>query len=208
MSEMNVRVHSGDVQLEALLDECPGPKGVVVTHPHPLYGGEMHNNVVTAIVHAYREQGFTTLRFNFRGVGSSGGSYGQGTAEQDDVMAALEHLQGLNKKEIDLAGYSFGAWVNAMGLTRFHGVSRLVMVSPPVGFLDFASLNTNDKIQLVIAGSRDEIGPPDLIQEMLKEWNPGARFEIIDGADHFYWGKEEKLFFALQGFLKGRIQPP
>jgi alpha/beta superfamily hydrolase len=208
MAEKQIQVPSNDVQLEGLLHECPGHRGVVVTHPHPLYGGEMHNNVVATIARVYREVGFTTLRFNFRGVGSSGGSYGQGIGEQDDVTAAVDHLQGLGKKEIDLAGYSFGAWVNAMGLSRFHGVGRLIMVSPPVAFLDFSSLRSDEKIQLVIAGSRDDIGPPDVIQEMLKQWNPRARFQIIEGADHFYWGMERELSSALQCFLKNESQLP
>jgi hypothetical protein len=202
MAEKEIHIRSKDISLEARLDECPGDGGVVVTHPHPLYGGEMHNNVVAAVVHAYRAQGITTLRFNFRGVGGSEGGYGQGIGEQEDVLAALQFLQARGKANIDLAGYSFGAWVNAMGLSRFQPARRLIMISPPVAFLDFPSFQASSKIRLVIAGSHDDIAPPDVIQELLPAWNPEARCRIVHGADHFYWGMEKTLISLLKSFLE------
>ena len=99
----------------------------------------MYNNVVESLVRVYQQAGYSTLRFNFRGVGSSHGEYGDGTGEQEDVRAALNCLWERGKQVIDLAGYSFGAWVNA--LTRPDGdiIRQMVMVSPPVAFLDFGS---------------------------------------------------------------------
>jgi len=202
MAEKEIQIPSQDLLLEGLLGECPGGEGVVVTHPHPLYGGEMQNNVVEAVVQAYQEQGFTTLRFNFRGVGRSSGSHDNGMGEQEDVLAALRCLEGLGKTSVDLAGYSFGAWVNAKGLPRFDAAGRFIMISPPVNFLDFSFLKACDKIRLVIAGSHDDIGPPAMIQEMLPSWNPSARFHVIEGADHFYWGREGKLVSVLSRFLE------
>ncbi|RLJ02607.1 MAG: alpha/beta hydrolase, partial [Candidatus Aenigmatarchaeota archaeon] len=113
MKEEKVFFQAGDVKIEGMLYNAPGEKGAVVTHPHPLYGGDMHNNVVETVVQAYREKGYATLRFNFRGVGRSTGSYDEGIGEQEDVRAALAYLTGTGKTSIDLAGYSFGAWVNA-----------------------------------------------------------------------------------------------
>ena len=89
MAEERIFLKSGDLRIEALLEDLQVVKGVVVTHPHPLYGGEMHNNVVEAIVQAYRKRGHSTLRFNFRGAGGSQGSYDNGLGEQEDVRAAL-----------------------------------------------------------------------------------------------------------------------
>lgn len=199
--EERVFIQSEGLKIEGLLGSAPGEKAVVVTHPHPLYGGDMYSNVVEAVVNAYRGKGYTTLRINFRSVGQSDGSFDNGLGEQEDVGAALAYLQELGKSSIDLAGYSFGAWVNALGLKRFGQVERMIMVSPPVNFIDFSFLDHNSKIRLVIAGSADDIGPPEMIQKMLPEWNPDARFKIIQGADHFYWAKTGEIEEIVQNFL-------
>ena len=98
---------SDDLQIEGLLDERTTDKGVVVSHPHPLYGGNMYAAGVESILHAYWKKGYTTLRFNFRGVGSSRGHYDNGIGEQQDVRAALSFLVETGVGHIDLAGYSF-----------------------------------------------------------------------------------------------------
>ena len=83
MSEEMININSGTVGIEGLLNNLPGEKGVVVTHPHPLYGGDMHNNVVEAVCRVYKQNGYSTLRFNFRGVGRSKGVFDDGNGEQD-----------------------------------------------------------------------------------------------------------------------------
>jgi alpha/beta superfamily hydrolase len=202
MTEKKVFFQAGDVKIEGLLHDAPGDKGVVVTHPHPLYGGDMNNNVVEAIAEAYQEKGYATLRFNFRGMGQSEGTHDNGVGEQEDVRAALAYLGDMGKTSIDLAGYSFGAWVNACGLPGFEQARRLIMVSPPVSFLDFSFLEYNEKIQLVIGASRDDIGPPYSIKKMLRVWNPEARFSVIDGSDHFYWGRNGGIKRIIHEFLE------
>ncbi|MBW1804979.1 MAG: alpha/beta hydrolase [Deltaproteobacteria bacterium] len=202
MTEENISIFAGELCLEGLLEDLPGDKGVVVTHPHPLYGGDMHNNVVEILCRAYREKGYSTLRFNFRGVGQSEGEYDNGVGEQKDVRAALEYLSGLGKTEIDLAGYSFGAWVNALGLKRYDLVRRMIMVSPPVGFIDFSFLSYNPKIRLVIAGTEDDIAGLKGIKKGLPAWNPEADLRVINGADHFYEGKTDELFRIICHFLE------
>ncbi|MEJ2024042.1 MAG: alpha/beta hydrolase, partial [Deltaproteobacteria bacterium] len=119
MTAEKIDFRSGDLVLEGLLTRADGSRGVVVTHPHPLYGGNMQNNVVRAITRAYREAGYTTLRFNFRGVGASQGGFDNGRGEQKDVEAALQYRLSLGCDWLDLAGYSFGSWVNAMGAEIF-----------------------------------------------------------------------------------------
>jgi hypothetical protein len=200
MAEERIFFEAKGVKLEGLLAEAPGDKGVVISHPHPLYGGSMHNNVVKAVAHAYQDEEYGTLRFNFRGVERSEGEYGNGIGEQEDVKAAL---QTLGKKSMDLAGYSFGAWVNALGLARFEEVQRLIMVSPPVSVIDFSFLEYNPKIKLVICGSRDEIAEYKKVEEMLTKWNDQAVFRVIQGADHFYSGYEEDLIDIVGEFLRG-----
>jgi alpha/beta superfamily hydrolase len=203
MDEELIFFMAGAIKIEGLLQTLPGDKGVVISHPHPLYGGSMYNNVVESLVRVYQQAGYSTLRFNFRGVGSSYGEYSDGTGEQEDVRAALNCLRERGKQVIDLAGYSFGAWVN--GLTRPDGdiIRQMVMVSPPVAFLDFGSAQPLPQLQLVIAGSRDEIAPPELIETMLPNWNPKARLEIVEGADHFYGTYTGKLESILTNYLAG-----
>lgn len=201
MAEEPVFFMSGTLQIQGLLQSRPGDKGVVITHPHPLYGGSMHNNVVESLVHAYQQAGYATLRFNFRGVGSSQGKYDDGQGEQEDVKAALHYLVEQGKNVVDLAGYSFGAWVSA--LTRPDGdiIRQMIMVSPPVAFLDFGPPQSIPQLRLVIAGSSDEIAPPELIKTILPNWNSSARLEIIEGADHFYGAYTEKLESILTDYL-------
>jgi hypothetical protein len=202
MVEEPVHFEATDSKIEGLLCTMPGDRGVVITHPHPLYGGNMYNNVVEALSRVYQMAGYTTLRFNFRSVGSSEGKYDNGLGEQEDVKAALHYLAQRSKKVLDLAGYSFGSWVNAHAISEVDRVDRMVMISPPVAFMDFNSVGLTPQIQLVVAGSQDQIAPPKLIENMLPSWNPRALLEVIDGADHFYLGYTEKLESVLTIYLK------
>jgi len=201
MAEERIFIPVEDFNIEGLINESPGNKAVVITHPHPLYGGEMNNNVVLSIVNAYHQKGYTTLRINFRGVGQSGGSYADGIGEQEDVRATIAYLSDMGKTAIDLAGYSFGARVNAMGLDSYELVDRLVMVSPPVAFMDFSFLGYNSKIRLVISGENDDIAPPAKIKELIPTWNPETEFKVIDGTDHFYSGGATEVEEIIKDFL-------
>ena len=107
--EEKITFSAETIEFEGLLQKNSAAKGVVITHPHPLYGGNIRNNVVMAISQTYQKLGYSTLCFNFRGVGRSRGSYGDGISEQEDVRAAIAYLADLDIKQIDLAGYSFGA---------------------------------------------------------------------------------------------------
>ncbi len=180
----------------------PGDRGLVVTHPHPLYGGDMHNNVVEVICNAYQEKGYSTLRFNFRGVGQSEGGYEEGIGEQDDVRAAIDYMSGLGKEEIDLAGYSFGSWVNALGINGYEKVKRAIMISPPVDLMDFSCLINNPKIRLVITGSEDDIADYRSVEDKVSSWNREAIFKVIKGADHFYRGSTADLQKTIAEFLE------
>ncbi|MFO8047939.1 MAG: alpha/beta hydrolase [Desulfosudaceae bacterium] len=184
---------NGQSELVGLFSPGTSDRGVVVTHPHPLYGGDMFNNVVEAIARAYRQSGYATLRFNFRGVGGSGGEYDGGRGERDDVSAALDRLAAAGIPQPELAGYSFGAWVCALGAAGFGPVSRMILVAPPVALLDFEEVGRLEKLKLVVSGSEDELGPPEKITALLPAWNGAARFSVITGADHFFFGAESEL---------------
>ena len=192
---------SEDYKIEGLLDKQSEDNGVVITHPHPLYGGDMNNFIVDLIARAYQKKGFTTLRFNFRGTANSQGGYDNGSGEQEDVHAALATLAKMGIKKIDLTGYSFGAWVNALAISENIAVRNMTMVSPPVSFLDFSSIDSIPCLKLVVTGSIDDIAPADRIKTMYPAWNPKAHLEIIKGSDHFYSG----CLNALESVLSSHI---
>ncbi len=202
MTEKSVVFESDNLKLEGRLAESQGDSGVVITHPHPQYGGAMSNNVVESLVNAYGNAGYTTLRFNFRGVGRSEGHYDEGEGEQADVSGAVTYLKDMGMKVVHLAGYSFGAWVNARAIGNLDAVERMIMVSPPVNFMDFSFLGYTPRLQLVIAGSLDDIAPPDVIQEILPKWNKDSAYHVINGADHFYWGQTGDIESIVRDFLK------
>jgi len=104
-------------------------------------------------------------------------------------------------KNIDLAGYSFGAWVNALAISKSNFVENMVMVSPPVGFVDFSPVRSIPCLKLVVTGSIDDIAPADQIKTMSPAWNPKAQLEIINGADHFYSGCLGELESVLSSYI-------
>lgn len=206
MTEQMVSIKSGNLNLEGIYRDAPGTKAVLMTHPHPLYGGDMYNPVVTAVLSAYENHGFSSLRFNFRGCGRSDGSFDQGNGEQKDVWAALDFLVDKGKTLIDLAGYSFGSWVNARGLSSYGSIARAVFVSPPVDYFDFSFLEQHPVIKLVITASQDTYAPPEKLKKMLPEWNPEAAFHVIQGADHFYGWHSSEITSIVENFLKTHEQ--
>lgn len=198
--EEKISFASDGFQLQGLLHRG-GAKGVVVTHPHPLYGGSMHNPVVETITQTFQQAGYTTLRFDFRGVGDSEGRYDNGTGEKRDVCQALACLEQIHIEKISLAGYSFGAWVNARIRPGDAWVAEMIMVSPPLAFMDFGPIQEIANLKLVVTGSRDDIAPVHMIQERLPSWNPASRFEVIAGADHFFSGYGEILASTLAAYI-------
>lgn len=192
---------SGGLTIEGLLERIPGDNGVVITHPHPLYGGNMYNPVVKAIAKAYSDKGYSTLRINFRGVGESGGKYENGTGEQEDVISALAYMNALGITDMDLAGYSFGTFVNIGTLKKSPSVRKMIMISPPVAFMEFGRPSPLNCLKLVITGSRDEIAPKDSVKKNISQWNPEAALEIIEGADHFYTGYLKKLETTIAAYI-------
>jgi hypothetical protein len=183
--EESITFVSGSLRIAGMLEKASDTQAAVITHPHPLYGGDMDNSVVLAVRQAYLRKGYSTLRFNFRGTGGSQGRYDNGAGERQDAQAAIACLAGLGMADIDLAGYSFGAWVNA-GVSA--GFRRMVMVSPPVAFIDFGPPAPIPRLNLIVTGDRDDIAPARMIAALKASWNPAAAFEVIPGADHFYTG--------------------
>lgn len=189
-----ITLEAQQVSLEGRINTQSPTHAVVITHPHPLYGGDMNNMVVSIIAQAYQAKGWTTLRFNFRGTGNSTGQFEKGIGEQKDIQAAVDHLKATGFQTIELAGYSFGAWVLAgWSYQRKRHRYRLGMVSPPVAFVEFDMQSIIPGLAYVITGQLDDIAPPTAIQNAMPKWNPKANCHIIEGADHFFGGFTEPL---------------
>ncbi len=189
---INFKAH--DIVLEGRLDRAAAANAAIITHPHPLYGGDMNNFVVSIIAGCYARKGWTTLRFNFRGTGNSGGQYEDGIGEQQDIQAAIDYLESQGVETIELAGYSFGAYVLA-NWSRNNSAHpfRLHLVSPPVAFMDFDLKTAIPGLKEVFSGQFDDIAPQALIQRAMPLWCPEARLHIIEGADHFFGSQVDLL---------------
>ena len=186
--EKKITFISDQLVLEGMYNKVSASRGAIITHPHPLYGGDMTNPVVESMVFSFTKKNYSTLRFNFRGVGQSEGEYDEGAGEQKDILAAVDFLCHQGVTSIYLVGYSFGAWVLARMKELPVEISGEIFVSPPLALLPYENDLTIPLLKLVITGEDDEIAPAELIKKSLAGWNPGAQFEIVDFADHFYYG--------------------
>ena len=183
--------------LEARVEAGEGHRWAILCHPHPLYGGSMHDAVLDTAAGVLADQGFGTALFNFRGVGASDGDHDEGRGETDDLVAvrdwlAAEHAPG----ELWLGGYSFGSNVVWRARRRIPEARRLLLIAPPVGAMDFAPPDDTETASVtVVAGDRDAFVDLDA----LRQW-PADRCDVrvVEGADHFFAGRWEALASALR----------
>lgn len=191
--EQKVAIPCGDIELEGRFQPASGKKGVVIAHPHPLYGGSMANPVVETITRTYARRGYSTLRFNFRGVGASGGTFGNGRGEQKDILACINYLDAEGTQVTDLAGYSFGTWVLAKLSPLPDGIKRMLLVSPPLAFMDFSNVKPRLPNIRAITGSLDDFAPPREVEKWLASCGTTNNMTIIQDADHFYSSRLHQL---------------
>jgi len=205
VTEENIVWNNGSDKIEGMLGMQEGENAVVICHPHPLMGGSMHNNVVEAMRDAFALHNFTTLRFNFRGVGASTGKYDEGRGEQTDILSAHEFLKKRGAGKIFLAGYSFGAWVGASVLEKDdHLFAGTVLISPPFNYFNFSLHNLKNKIDLLVCGDHDQFCDAAVLRKQAKEIN--SVIEIINETDHFYSGKEKSLIDILIKYFDKKVK--
>jgi len=175
----------------------------LVLHPHPLYGGTMHNPVVFHCARALHEAGFETLRINFRGVGDSTGTHDNGQGETDDARAALDFLlqHQQEAREVIVAGFSFGAAVGMRLGCGDERVQRIVALAAPAGHYDFGFLSRCAKPKLFVHGDRDDVAPLAMLEDALDRLAvPNAQLRVIAGTGHFFEDRLDELRAAVQGF--------
>ena len=199
-------------QLEAIFWRPAGPTrdqpplATIVCHPHPLFGGTMHNKVVYQAAKALDALGLPVLRFNFRGAGMSAGEHDRGNGEMDDVRAAIEFLkQEFPKIPILLAGFSFGAWVGLRVGCQDPQVSHLIGLGIPVNSMDFSLLKRCEKPKLFVHGGNDQFGAIERVQSVVESLPGENRLVIVKGVDHFFFGKLNELSGAIDTWLTEQI---
>ena len=208
MKEERVYIPSAGIQLEGLLSIQEASSfrgGVVFCHPHPQYGGDMENPVMITATETASQEGFSTLRFNFRGVGESEGSYEEGIGERRDVKAVTDYFFPRlknNHSPVILVGYSFGAWIGfpiAIEDERFEG---MVGIAPPLEIYDFGFLKECKKRKLFIVGNQDLFCLPSRLEKWYQQLEEPKSLVVIPGADHFFFSHTRSLIQPFREFFK------
>jgi len=181
-------------RLEAILwtpsSSVHPPLAAIVCHPHPLFGGTMHNKVVYQAAKSLDARGIPVLRFNFRGAGLSAGVHDRGQGEKDDVLAALDFLAGeFPGVPILQAGFSFGAWAGLRVGCEHPRVSHLIGLGIPVNSTDFSFLLQCNKPKLFVHGSNDEHGAVEKVKALIPTLPGENHLVVVEGVDHFFAGK-------------------
>lgn len=180
------------------------PTAAVVCHPHPLYGGTMHNKVVYQAAKSLDALCLPVLRFDFRGAGMSSGKHDRGVGEKDDVRAALDFLgKQFPGTPLLLAGFSFGAWVGLRVGCEDQRVSHLIGLGIPVNDSDFSFLKQCKKPKLLVHGSRDQYGAVLKVKSLVASLPGENHLVVIEGADHFFVNKLEQLDAAITNWVRG-----
>jgi alpha/beta superfamily hydrolase len=185
----------------------------LLLHPHPKYGGTMHNKIVFTLNQCFVAAGFATLRLNFRGVGRSQGSFARGEGELTDAASALDWIQtnNPNASACWIAGYSFGAWIGMQLLMRRPEIDRFIAIAPPANVFDFGFLAPCPSSGLIVQGDKDEVVTEESVQKLVeklsKQKDLQIDYRVIKGATHFFTDRLDKLGQAATDYIAG-IQKP
>jgi alpha/beta superfamily hydrolase len=196
-------------RLEALLNagSATATHAALVCHPHPLYGGTLHNKVVFHTMKALNSFGFPVLRFNFRGTGLSEGEHANGIGEVDDVRAALDWLEHEFTLPVVFAGFSFGAAVGLRAAYADDRVRALIALGLPAVAVedrvyDFGFLRACTKPKLFVSGSRDQFGPAGKLETLVQTFADPKKLVRIEAGDHFFEGRLKELRVAIEEWIR------
>ena len=200
-------------RIEALLNagRPEAPFAAVVCHPHPVFGGTMHNKVVYHAMKALQAYGLPVLRFNFRGAGLSEGTHDNGHGERDDLRAALDWLQQEYGRPILFAGFSFGASVGLRACCGDERVKGLISLGTPVHAegrdYHYGFLSGCHAPKLFVSGDRDKYGPVSQVEAVVRSAPPPAELVWIAEADHFFAGKLDEMQSAIRAWVSAQFSP-
>lgn len=177
----------------------------VLCHPHPLFGGTLHNKVVYQAAKSLDALGVPVLRFNFRSAGLSAGEHDRGSGERQDVQAAVDFLaREFPDAALLVGGFSFGCWVGLRVGCADQRVRELIGMGIPVNNSDFSYLEKCDKPKLIVQGTNDEHGAWEKVEQLVAHSGGDTRLEFIQDANHFFTGKLDRLDQAIAHWLQQR----
>ena len=183
----------------------------IILHPHPQFGGTMDNKIVYDLFYMFKERGFTTLRFNFRGIGRSQGHFDHGAGELSDAAAALDWIQTLHpdSKNCWVAGYSFGSWIGMQLLMRRPEIEGFMSIAPQPNTYDFSFLAPCPSSGLIIHGDEDQVAPEKDVQVLVDKLRTQKGIlithETMVGANHFFKDKSDLLIAECAHYLDRRL---
>jgi alpha/beta superfamily hydrolase len=200
-------------RLEGRYQMGPDPTAplAIFLHPHPEHGGTMNNKVVYRLYHCFAKLGFTVLRFNFRGVGRSQGSFDKGEGELSDAAGALDWLQAQfpNAAGCWVAGFSFGAWIGMQLLMRRPEIEGFISVAPPANMYDFTFLAPCPSSGLIVQGAEDQIVPEESVKKLVEKLRTQKGitidYEVVEGADHFFGDHMDALIGTVDSYMRKRL---
>ena len=210
-----ITINGAEGRLEGRYTPAKGERRPIalLLHPHPQHGGTMHNKVIYALHQAFLRQGFSALRFNFRGVGRSQGSFGRGEGELTDAASALDWLQAFNPNagECWIAGFSFGAWIGMQLLMRRPEIRGFISIAPPANLYDFSFLAPCPSSGIIIQGAEDEVATPLATQKLVDKLRTQKHITIhhdtIPRANHFFEHEMDDLMRSVDNYLDMRLAP-
>jgi hypothetical protein len=203
----HVDLYSTAGRLEALYRDLQDPAGIaIVCHPLPTGGGTLHNKVVFRAARGLEAANVATLRFNFRGVGASGGHFEGGEGEQKDVAAAIEWAKRkLPGKKLIVGGFSFGSWVSTRVACELPEVDALFLIGTPVNKYDFSYLRNCEKPKLFLHGTQDEHGDVNKLEKLVPHIR-NSESVIVTGADHFFTKQLEAVEETMRSWAEELIE--
>jgi alpha/beta superfamily hydrolase len=196
-----------EIATDAARAEVARAATAVICHPHPLQGGTMTNKVVTTLERALRELGLATVRFNFRGVGASAGTFDNGAGETEDALAVARWVQAVRPHDqLWMAGFSFGSYV-ATRVAGLMPVRQLITVAPAVTRLDFSAVPVPACPWLVVQGEADEVVDPHAVYDFVAATRPAPTLVRLPDTGHFFHGKLIELRSIVQDRVRANLPP-
>jgi len=204
-----VIINGPEGRLEGRYTHGKGPNAPVALflHPHPQHGGTMNNKVVYTLYHTFAARGFSCLRFNFRGVGRSQGTFARGEGELSDAASALDWLQNYNQNASQcwIAGFSFGGWIAMQLLMRRPEINGFITVAPPANMYDFSFLAPCPSSGLILQGEKDDVVPHEAVTKLVEKLSQQRGIEIdcriLKGANHFFPNHLDDITKHVNGYL-------
>jgi len=212
MPEVIFNGPEGRIQGRYSHSKKPNAPVALILHPHPEQGGNMNNRIVYAMFHAFVNRGFSVLRFNYRGVGRSQGTFDNGQGELTDAATALDWMQGFNPnaKTCWVAGYSFGAWIGMQLLMRRPEISGFISIAPPANLYDFSFLAPCPSSGLFVQGDTDDLVTEESVAKLADKINSQKNisidYRVIKGTDHYFTNALAEMNSHVEDYLDIRLK--